>query len=126
MYPSYDHDIPNIDQVNISKLHNGGAVNSDTCNGARKKHRLLVKSIKDAVALLCVDDTMVLQVNCLNHLQNIWLGGMTKALSKYLKVHICEDLEYIDSILRVTPSIDMILCAVEKEFSLCANYPKEQ
>ena len=45
MYPSYAHDIPNPDQVPISKLHNGGAVTSDTCNTARKTRRLLIKSI---------------------------------------------------------------------------------
>ena len=84
----------------------------------------MIKSIEDAAALLSVEETVILEVDCWNHLRNVWLGGMTKELSKYLKVHLCEDLECIDSRLRVTPSIDMILRAVDKEFSLCANYPK--
>ena len=61
MYPSYVHDIPNLDQVTISNLHKGGAVNSDTCNGARKTHQLLVKSFEDEAALLSVDETMILE-----------------------------------------------------------------
>ena len=124
MYPLYVRDILNSDQVTISKLHNEGAVSSDTCNSARKIRQLLVKSIEDAAVLLSVDETIILDIDSWNHLRNVWLGGMAKALSKYLKLHLCEDLEYIDSRLRVTPSIDMILCAVDKEFSLCANYPK--
>ena len=35
-----------------------------------------------------------------------------------------EDLELIDSRLRVTTNFDMVLRAVDKEFSLCCNYSK--
>jgi hypothetical protein len=34
------------------------------------------------------------------------------------------DLEEIDCRLRLSTSIDLVLRAVDKEFSLCANYPK--
>ena len=71
MYSSYVHDIPNPDKVAISKLHKGGTVNSDTYNSARKTRRLLVKSIEDEAALLSVDETMILELDCWNHLRNV-------------------------------------------------------
>ena len=49
---------------------------------------------------------------------------MTRALSSYLKDTLSSDLAVIDQHLRVTPNIEMVLRAVDKEFSLCANYPK--
>ena len=49
---------------------------------------------------------------------------MTKALSLYLKDELRSDLECIDPRLRVVPNIELILRAVDKEFSLCSNYPK--
>ena len=49
---------------------------------------------------------------------------MTKSLSKYLKVYLRSDLDCIDSRLRVSPNIESILRAADKEFSLSANYPK--
>ena len=35
-----------------------------------------------------------------------------------------DELDCIDQRLRVSPNIEMVLRAVDKEFSLCANYPK--
>eukprot|EP00957_Ditylum_brightwellii_P203366 15334324-Ditylum_brightwellii.AAC.1 len=39
----------------------------------------------------------VLENNCWNHLCNIWLGGMTKSLEKYLSIALKDELEVIDS-----------------------------
>ena len=66
----------------------------------------------------------VLEVDCWNHLRNVWLGGMTKALSSDLREELHDSLANIDPRLRVTPCINSVLRAVDKEFSLCANYPK--
>ena len=66
----------------------------------------------------------VLEVDCWNHLRNVWLGGMTKALSIHLRGILLNDLDNIDKKLRVSTSIENILRAVDKEFSLAANYPK--
>ena len=52
------------------------------------------------------------------------MGGITKALSVYLVDVLTDDLEHIDPRLRVTPGIEAVLRAVNKEFSLNANYPK--
>ena len=124
MYHSYQHDIPVSDEVNIGKLSKGDAVISDTCNDARKTRRLLVNEIKEAAAEMSTDEIVVLEVDCWNHLRNVWLSGMTKSLSVYLKNELGASLECIDPNLRVTVSIEMVLRAADKEFSLCVNYPK--
>ena len=126
MYPTIIHDIPPASAMNIGKLGYDGAVTSDTCNSARKTRRLLVDQITDAALVLSDEPSNinVLEVDCWNHLRHVWLGGMMKTMSSFLKEKLQDELEIIDSRLRVTPNIDMILRAVDKEFSLCANYPK--
>ena len=123
-YPSYQHDIPTIVDMNIGKLGNGGTVNSDTCNTARKTRRIIVEKINDAAGEMNISETNVLEVDCWNHLRNVWLGGMTKALSNHLRNILINDLDCIDTRLRVSTNFETILRAVDKEFSLAANYPK--
>ena len=103
-----------------------GAVTSDTCNAARKTNRLLKEKIEQATIRMRTpnDDISVIQVSCWNHLRNIWLGGMTKALSSFLNELLSDDLQHIYPILRVSPKNEMVLRLVDKEFSLCTNYPK--
>eukprot|EP00956_Cyclotella_meneghiniana_P043804 scaffold288481_cov139-Cyclotella_meneghiniana.AAC.1 len=60
----------------------------------------------------------------MNHLRNVWIGGMEKALSKYLNELLRGSLDEIDPMLRVTASISALIRAIDKEFSLSANYPK--
>ena len=123
-YPGYQHDIPEDCGMDIGKLSSGGGLNSDTCNAARKTRRILVSKIKEAATELNRECGNVLEVDCWNHLRNVWLGGMTKALSSYLRNILINDLDSIDARLRVSPKIENILRAVDKEFSLTANYPK--
>ena len=49
---------------------------------------------------------------------------MSKALSAFLRTALQESLAAIDTRLRVTTGIESVLRAVEKEFSLSANYAK--
>ena len=49
---------------------------------------------------------------------------MSKALSSHLHGILLNDLDNIDKRLRVSTSIENILRAFDKEFSLAANYPK--
>ena len=121
IYSDYKHDIPSPNEMNIHKLSSGGAITSDTCNAARKTSRILKESIEQAAITIqkTNDDISIVQVSCWNHLRNIWLGGMTKALSSYLNELLSDDLQHIDSMLRVSPKIEMVLRAVDKEFSLC-------
>jgi hypothetical protein len=62
--------------------------------------------------------------DCMNYLRNVWFGNGEKALTKDLNVHLRASLDEIDPKLRVTASMSAIIRAVDKEFSLSANYPK--
>jgi hypothetical protein len=126
MYPDFQHDIPDKSEMSISKLAKGGLLTSDTCNTARKIRLLLCEKIEEAAREkgLPEDEINVLEGDCWNHLRNVWLGGMIKCLNKYLNTALQDELEAIDSRLRVSTSMDSVLRAVEKEFSHCANYAK--
>ena len=54
----------------------------------------------------------------------MWLRGITKALFTLLGNKLRKEFDGIDSHPRVSTSIKSVLCAANKEFSLCANYPK--
>ena len=73
--------------MNIDKLGSGGALTSDTCDGARKMNHLIFEQVHEAAEAFHKDDSddiCVLEVDCWNHLRNVWLWGMTKSLSALL------------------------------------------
>ena len=78
MYPNYESNIPEADEMDIVKLWAGGAVTSDTCNSARKNRRLLLSLIQNIALQLGKEKVLVNEVDCCHHLRNVWLGGMTK------------------------------------------------
>jgi hypothetical protein len=57
-------------------------------------------------------------------MRNIFINGVTKRMSSYLSRVLAEDLQDIDRRLRVGTMFDMVLIAIDKEFSIPANYPK--
>ena len=137
LFPGVAHDIPDGAEMNIAKLGGGGAVTSDNCNGALKVKRLLVEAVQDAVkaghtdaeweALPEAKRTELLatyEIDCWNHLRNVWLAKVSSALTARLKETNKEELDAIDFRLRVGTDVVLLLRAVDKEFSLCANYPK--
>ena len=114
--------------MHMSKL-NGAVVNSDNCNAATKTSVLLIDKVKKAVKekmdeLGETGDPLVIQQACHHHLCNVWIGAVSKTMSKHLNRILATDLEDIDARYRVNTKIDAILRAVDKEFSLPANYPK--
>ena len=124
LFPNHPHDIPGAHEMNIGKLGSGGAVTSDTCNAALKTSRLLEEAIVTAAKEMGNEEPAVLQIRCWNHLRNVWVGGMTKKLSAHLNDVLHDELKAIDFRLRVSTSFESVLRALDKEFSLCANYPK--
>ena len=96
------------------------------CYGARKFARLLQLAIKEKCEAngMSDDEFHVFLLDCWNHLRNVWIGEVNRVLSKYLADLMREDLEHIDSMLRVTTNFDMVLCAVDKESLLSCNYRK--
>ncbi len=90
---------------------------TDTCNQAQKVHSILSDLVPGSI-----------DFDCMNHLRNVWFGNMEKALTKELNILLRSSLDEIDPQLqlRVTSSMSAIIHAVDKEFSLSANYPKGQ
>jgi hypothetical protein len=131
MHPGDEHDIPDVSEMNIGKLGGTGAASTDTAAPARKQRRLLCAAVAQAAAEWHEIDPEssdqrlhVLEIDCWNHLRNVWLGGMAKALAGHLKTELKDELEAIDWRLRVSPGMESVLRAMDKEFSLCANYAK--
>lgn len=137
LFPGVPHEIPDSTGMDIAKLGGGGAICSDNCNGALKVKRLFKEAVEQAVKDSYDTDTwgsftkeqqsaklLVLEIDCWNHLRNVWLGAATAALTGRLKENLKEELEAIDFRLRVGTDLVLVLRAADKEFSLSANYPK--
>ena len=136
LYPGVEHDIPDIGDMNIAKFA-GGMITSDNCNGALKVKRCMVAAVQDAIKHEYTAEEwdtftdkeqaaklLVLEGDCWNHLRNVWFGRATNSITNSLKVKLKDDLDQIDFRLRVVPDMALVLRASDKEFSLCANYPK--
>ena len=106
--------IPSPDSININTLGEGGTITTDTCNTAQKVHRVLVEYIVSTVN----------EKDDMQHLRNVWINGVAKAVDKYMSKFPEESLDKISSFLRVSPDLAHVIRAFHKEFSLTANYPK--
>ena len=123
-----DHDIPSSETMNLTKFEDT-VVTSDACNAARLTSTMTVDAIEDAIeGAKAVSgeeyEQSVLRQDCHHHLRNVWIGALNKRLSKYLNQILQADLSKIDFRYRVSTMFDSVLRAVDKEFSLPANYPK--
>ena len=65
--------------MNIGKLGSGGAATADTCNVARKTMRLLSDKIIKSAESMNYSDTLVIPVDCWNHMRCIIIAGGTNA-----------------------------------------------
>ncbi len=108
--------VPSPDSIDITKLGKQGLIMTDSCNAAQKARCLLQYEIGGRVYKL----------DCHHHLHNVWINGMEKCVSVFLRVVVSDSLELIPPELRVTCIFLAIARAWGKFFSLCANYPKGQ
>jgi hypothetical protein len=74
--------------------------------------------------MLCDQVVVALDYDRMNCLWNVWFGATEKSVTKDLNIHLHTSLNEIDPKLRATTSMSAIIRAVDKEFSLSANYPK--
>ena len=126
-----NHDIPSAESIHLSKMRDG-IVTTDTCNTARALSELISFEIKEAIKKKIVDtggdpdyeEINVYRQDCHNHMRNVWIKHVTIRLSSYLNDLLATDLENIHFRYRVSTMFDAVLRAVDKEFSLPANYPK--
>ena len=112
-FPGNSHLVPSEDTIDTSKLGHGATVTTDTCNAAQKLRRILSGLIPG----VCY------KYDYMHHICNVWFGSMEKAPTKTLNAILRSDLDGTDPKLRVTASISAIIQAINKEFSLSANYP---
>jgi hypothetical protein len=112
--PKKLHLVPSPAGIDISKLGNGDVIMTDTCNTAQKVRRIPVDLIPGGYEL-----------DCMNHLRNVWFRNVEKALSTYLSASaiLRTSLDKINPVLHVTASISAIIHTVDKEFSLSFYYP---
>ena len=106
-----------MDKIDIKKLTDG-AVTTDTCNSARKTRRILVEIVAQ------IDGGVVHEQDCFHHLRNVWINGIAKAVSGFMKEYLSDSLDEISSFLQISPDLAHIIRAYHKEFSLTSNYPK--
>ena len=99
--------------VILMKKLAGANVMTDTCSAAQKVRRLLCEAVSG-----------LHEFDCMQHLRNAWIGNMEKALTSELNNILRVSLDEIDPTLRVSSFISAIIRAIDKEFSLSANYPK--
>ena len=124
-----DHDIPSSESMGLVKL-DGASFNADTCNAARSTSRRTMEAVEEVVkeTILIEEgverDVLLLQQDCHHHMRNVWMGAIVRHLSKYLDNLLDSDLASISFRYRVTTMMDGVLRAIDKEFSLPANYPK--
>ena len=60
----------------------------------------------------------------MQHLRNVWINGVDKAVSKFTNGFLEDSIDNISPFLRVSPDLENFIRAFHKEFSLDANYPK--
>lgn len=120
----------------LNRLGDGGALISDTCSTARKSRVLLGQLIakqveerlgKDAWDAMSEADrvtaTRTHQVDCWQHLRNIFLAEMSSAQAKHVAEKLKPELETFNAWERVSTEFSQLLRAAFKEFHhLCRYY----
>ncbi len=67
-YPEYNKaSLPTEDDIDTSKLGDGGSFMADSCSTAQKLHRILIEKIPGTYGY-----------DCMRHLHNVWIGAMEK------------------------------------------------
>jgi len=124
-----NHSIPSGSEIHLSKLE-GGRITTDTCNSVQLLGRLVVDAVENAVierqeiaGINNNDCNTAMVMDCHHHMWNILIKACMIRLSMYLSKLMENNLSEIDWRLRVTTMFGAVLRAVDKEFSLPANYP---
>jgi len=81
-YPELSDSIPSPDGIDIKKLGQHGLIMTDSCNTAQKARQLLRFEIGG----------LVFEMDCHHHLRNVWIKGMEKSVSVFLRVVLSDCL----------------------------------
>jgi hypothetical protein len=128
LYPGETWTGPKPGNLSMARLAGGGALQSDTCNGARKAKRLLAEMIAeqardvigaDAWAKLTEEEqkkmTRVHELDCYQHLRNIFLKEMSSAQASHVAAELKPHLDAFSSWDRMTTDYTQLLRASYKE-----------
>ena len=61
----------------------------------------------------------------MQHLRNLWINGVAKAVLKFVNGFIEDSLDNISPFLCVSPDLVSVIHAFHKEFIIDVNYPKD-
>ena len=107
----------------------------DTCNQANRVKELLARSIEDEFEAkdpewesldgnAREERCRVYQMDCWNHLRNVWFGNASKAMVAVVRDELRDHLSNFDGHSRVSPDISQLLRGVFKEFHQGGEYAK--
>ena len=137
LYPDYEWTGPDAKLLSLGRLAGGGALQGDTCNTAQLTKEILTEMVAQAKqsemgaaawnALTKEEqqhEVRCHKLDCHNHMRNIFLGPMSKAMSKHLAVELKDHLAAFSSWDRMTTDFDQLLRACYKEFHHGNKYYK--
>ena len=126
---------PDPNHFSLSRLGGGGVIMGDTCNQANRVKELLARSIEDEFEAkdpewesldgnAREERCRVYQMDCWNHLRNVWFGNASKVMVAVVRDELRDHLSNFDGHSRVSPDISQLLRGVFKEFHQGGEYAK--
>ena len=109
-YPELSDSTPSPDGIKIKKLGQHGLIMTDSCNTAQKARGLLWFEIGG----------LVFEMDCHHHLCNVWIKGMKKSGSIFLRVVLTDCLSRYHRSLE-SPAFSLPLLAHGINFSAYAQ-----
>ena len=130
MFPddeSLMEEIPQPEKLSLSRLAREKIwILTDGCPAATKFRRLFAEAIAEAGKRIGMTDEQIVSytVDCWQHMRCVWGGAALLDLKEHMTDLLADDLRAIHPMLRVTADIGSLCLAIEKYFSLQANYVK--
>ena len=112
----------------MAKLGFGSFTTTDTCNTAQKLRRILNEHISNVAKEQGYSESEIktYEADCWQHLHNVWIGAVCKALEVEMRDVLAEDLKELPDIYRINLGVVDLFRCIEKVFGLNANYAKGQ
>ena len=125
--PSLLDEIPVPNRLGLERLASEKAwILTDGCPTTTLFCKLFKEHIQSVAEHMGMtpEQIVIYEMDCFQHLRCVWAGRVTIACGDYLNGILDDDLNEINSLLRVSTDIGALCIAVEKFFGLQANYKK--
>ena len=110
-YLEYVDIIPHPDELILKKLK-GGGIMTDNCVPAQSLNRRLAAIVDEH------------SMYCHHHQRNIWIKWILNDVGDFVSALIKDNLDEVVPEFRVSPRFETMCRTFDKDFFLCANYPK--